>query len=54
MYPDTGSGTYAVEAMLGSFVPRDGKVLVLANGAYGLRAAKRWIIWGALSSARQG
>jgi 2-aminoethylphosphonate-pyruvate transaminase len=26
--------------MLGSFVPPDGKVLVLANGAYGLRAAK--------------
>lgn len=38
--PIQGSGTYAVEAMLGSFVPRDGKVLVLANGAYGLRAAK--------------
>ncbi len=26
--------------MLGSFVPKDGKVLVLANGAYGLRAAQ--------------
>ena len=38
--PVQGSGTYAVEAMLGSFVPRDGKVLVLANGAYGLRAAE--------------
>ena len=38
--PIQGSGTYAVEAMLGSFVPRDGKVLVLANGAYGLRAAE--------------
>jgi 2-aminoethylphosphonate-pyruvate transaminase len=38
--PIQGSGSYAVEAMLGSFVPRDGKVLVLANGAYGLRAAK--------------
>lgn len=37
--PVQGSGSYAVEAMLGSFVPRDGKVLVLANGAYGLRAA---------------
>ena len=35
-----GSGTFAVEAMLGSFVPRDGKVLVLANGAYGKRAAQ--------------
>lgn len=38
--PIQGSGSYCVEAMLGSFVPKDGKVLVLANGAYGLRAAQ--------------
>lgn len=38
--PIQGSGSYAVEAMLGTFVPRDAKVLVLANGAYGLRAAE--------------
>ncbi len=38
--PIQGSGTFAVEAMLGSFVPHDGKLLVLANGAYGLRAAQ--------------
>ncbi len=38
--PMQGSGTFAVEAMLSSFVPRDGKALVLANGAYGLRAAE--------------
>ena len=38
--PLQGSGSYCVEGMLGSFVPKDGKVLVLANGAYGLRAAK--------------
>ncbi|MEM6988525.1 MAG: 2-aminoethylphosphonate--pyruvate transaminase [Pseudomonadota bacterium] len=37
--PVQGSGSYCVEALLGSFVPKDGKVLVLANGAYGLRAA---------------
>ena len=37
--PMQGSGSYCVEAMLGTFVPRDGKILVLANGAYGLRAA---------------
>ena len=37
--PVQGPGSYAVEAMLGSFVPKDGKVLVLANGAYGQRAA---------------
>ena len=38
--PMQGSGTFAVEAMMGSFLPRDGKALVLANGAYGLRIAK--------------
>jgi len=38
--PMQGSGSFAVEAMLGSFVPRDGKVLVLANGAYGQRSAQ--------------
>jgi len=38
--PMQGSGSFCVEAMLGSFVPKDGKLLVLANGAYGLRAAQ--------------
>lgn len=38
--PMQGSGTFAVEAMLTSFVPRDGKVLLLVNGAYGHRAAR--------------
>ncbi len=38
--PLQGSGTYCVEAMLGSLIPRDGKALVLANGAYGVRIAK--------------
>jgi len=38
--PMQGSGSFLVEAMLGTFVPRNGKVLVLANGAYGLRAAE--------------
>ena len=37
--PLQGSGTYCVEAMLGSLVPRDGHALVLANGAYGKRIA---------------
>lgn len=37
--PMQGSGTFAVEAMLGSLLPRDGKALVLANGAYGQRIA---------------
>lgn len=35
--PLQGSGTFVVEAMLGSFVPADGEVLVLVNGAYGRR-----------------
>ncbi|MCZ7676286.1 MAG: 2-aminoethylphosphonate--pyruvate transaminase [Roseovarius sp.] len=38
--PMQGSGTFAVEAMLASFVPHDGKALVLANGAYGKRSAQ--------------
>ena len=38
--PMQGSGTFAVEAMLTCFVPREGKVLILINGAYGKRAAK--------------
>jgi len=38
--PMQGSGTFAVEAMLGTFVPRDGKLLILVNGAYGKRMAR--------------
>ena len=38
--PLQGSGTFVVEAMLGTFVPRNGGVLILANGAYGHRMAK--------------
>src|SRR5262249_3061289 len=38
--PMQGSGTFAVEAMLTTLVPRDGKVLVVINGAYGQRAKK--------------
>jgi len=35
-----GSGTFAVEAMLVQFVPpKNGKVLILSNGAYGRRMA---------------
>jgi len=35
--PIQGSGTFAVEAMLGSFLPRGSKTLALVNGAYGQR-----------------
>lgn len=32
-----GSGTFAIEAALGSLIPRESKLLVLINGAYGRR-----------------
>lgn len=32
-----GSGTFAVESVIGSVLPRDGNLLVLSNGAYGKR-----------------
>lgn len=35
--PIQGSGSFAVEAMIGTFVPRDGHLLVLVDGAYGRR-----------------
>lgn len=38
--PMQGSGTFCVEAMLGSLLPRDSATLVLSNGAYGKRTAE--------------
>jgi 2-aminoethylphosphonate-pyruvate transaminase len=38
--PLQGSGTFSVEAALGTLVPRDGKVLVPNNGAYCARILK--------------
>lgn len=35
--PVQGSATYAIEAALHTLVPRDGKLLVVQNGFYGLR-----------------
>src|SRR5215472_14691958 len=35
-----GSGTFAVEAVLSTVIPRSGKLLVAINGAYGHRMAK--------------
>ena len=35
-----GSGTFVVESVISSVIPRDGKVLVLVNGAYGRRIAQ--------------
>ncbi|MHC5732494.1 MAG: 2-aminoethylphosphonate aminotransferase, partial [Nostoc sp.] len=36
----TGSGTPAMEAMISSLVPSDGKLLVIENGVYGERLSK--------------
>ncbi len=38
--PLQGSGTFAVEATLGTMIPKSGKALVLINGAYGQRMLK--------------
>lgn len=38
--PVQGSGTFAVEAAIGTLVPKKGKSLVLVNGAYGKRMCK--------------
>ncbi len=35
-----GSGTFGLESVIGSTVPPDGKLLVIINGAYGLRIAR--------------
>ncbi len=35
-----GSGTAILEAVIGSVIPEDGRLLVLANGAYGQRLAQ--------------
>lgn len=35
-----GSGTFAIESVISSAIPRSGKLLVLVNGAYGRRIAQ--------------
>ena len=35
-----GSGTFAIETVISSAIPRDGKLLILVNGAYGRRIAQ--------------
>jgi len=44
--PMQGSGTFSVEAVLTSTAPRDGKFLLIVNGAYGHRMAKICAIHG--------
>ena len=41
-----GSGTYTVESVISSAVPRNGKLLVLVNGAYGRRIAQMARVYG--------
>ena len=38
--PMQGSGTFAIEAAVGTLLPASGKALILINGAYGRRMAK--------------
>ncbi|MFD0829258.1 2-aminoethylphosphonate--pyruvate transaminase [Neobacillus sp. M.A.Huq-85] len=35
-----GSGTFSVESVIGTVLPQDGKLLVIANGVYGSRIVK--------------
>ena len=51
--PLQGSGTFVVEAMLGTFVPRAGKVLILINGAYGKRMAKMCAVMGRATAIQE-
>ena len=44
--PLQGSGTFAVEAAIGTLLPRDGKLLCLINGAYGKRIAQLTAVMG--------
>lgn len=45
-----GSGSFGVEACLGTAVPWDGKMLVVSNGAYGRRMARQMEYIGRASS----
>ena len=38
--PMQGSGTFAIESMISSLTPKDAKILILINGAYGHRMKK--------------
>jgi 2-aminoethylphosphonate-pyruvate transaminase len=44
--PVQGSGTFAIEATIGTLVPREGKLLVLVNGTYGRRMVRMCEIMG--------
>jgi 2-aminoethylphosphonate-pyruvate transaminase len=44
--PIQGSGTYGLEAVVSSAIPRHGKLVVVINGAYGRRIAKMATVLG--------
>src|SRR3972149_1100068 len=48
-----GAGTFAVEAMIGTLVPRQGKLLILINGAYGRGGGQRSKVIGKTSATRK-
>lgn len=49
-----GSGSYAVEAVLGSVVGQQGKVLIVSNGAYGARMIEMAALMGVAHHACDG
>ncbi len=51
--PLQGSGTFAIEATVGTLVPRDGKLLVLVNGTYGRRMLEICRVAGIDATARE-
>jgi 2-aminoethylphosphonate-pyruvate transaminase len=51
--PLQGSGTYAVEAVLSSCLPRDAKLLALVNGAYGERIVRMAAVHGIACEVRR-
>jgi 2-aminoethylphosphonate-pyruvate transaminase len=48
-----GSGTFAIESVISSVIPRDGKLLVLVNGAYGRRMAQMARVHGIATEAME-
>lgn len=49
--PIQGSGTFAIEATVGTLLPREGKLLVLVNGAYGERIVRMTRVMGRIATS---
>ncbi|MCM3630157.1 2-aminoethylphosphonate--pyruvate transaminase [Paenibacillus glycanilyticus] len=45
-----GSGSFSVESVIGTVIPKDGKLLVLTNGAYGNRIVQMASVYGISTS----